>query len=223
MARDKLPHDIDEMLRRVAVAVAPYPKAAMFELADEGFRTAFEQLVACIISIRTYDEVSLVAARRLFARARTPAAIAGLPVAEIDRLIAAATFHDRKAIQIRDIAREVETRFGGTLPCDRDLMLSFAGVGPKCANLALGIACGQRVISVDIHVHRITNRWGYVRAANPDATLAALGRKLPEKYWVEINRLLVPFGKHICTGQLPRCSTCPVLEFCQQAGVTQPR
>jgi endonuclease-3 len=211
------------MLRRIELAVAPYPKAAMFELAEQGYASPFQQLIACIISIRTYDEVSVVAARRLFERAPTPAALAELAPAEIDRLIYPSTFHDRKAAQILDIARLVETRHNGELPCQRDLMMSFPGVGPKCANLALGIACGHKVISVDIHVHRITNRWGYVATNSPDKTLTVLTEKLPERHWIDINRLLVPFGKHICTGRAPRCSICPVLEFCQQVGVTTRR
>ena len=136
------PFDIDEVLRRIESAVQPYPKAAMFELADKGFTSPFEQLVACILSIRTYDEVSLVAAQRLFAQARTPAEVAALLPSEIDRLIHTCTFHDRKAVQIHKIAQQVSEEYGGELPCDRNLILSFQGVGPKCANLALGIACG---------------------------------------------------------------------------------
>ena len=87
----------------------------------------------------------------------------------------------------------------------------------------LGISCGEPRVGVDVHVHRVTNRWGYVETRTPDQTVAALEEKLPRRHWVEINRLLVPFGKHICTGRLPRCSTCPVLEFCQQVGVTAHR
>ena len=219
----KKPFDIDEMLRRIDSSVQGYPKAAMFELADKGFTSAFEQLVACIISIRTYDEVSLVAAQHLFARARTPAEIAALDAAEIDRLIHTSTFHDRKAVQIHSIAKHVVEQYGGELPCDRNLILSFQGVGPKCANLALGIACGDQVISVDIHVHRVTNRWGYVQTKTPEQTMAALEKKLPKEHWLDINRLLVPFGKHICSGQSPKCSSCPVLEFCHQVGVTTHR
>jgi endonuclease III len=210
-------------MARIREAVRPYPKAAMFELAEEGYRSAFEQIVACILSIRTRDEVSLVAARRLFGAARTPAALAGLAPAAIDRLIADCTFHEAKAEQVREIARRVVDEYAGVLPCDAEALLSLRGVGPKCANLALGIACGQRRISVDIHVHRVTNRWGYVAAATPEATLAALESRLPERYWVELNALLVPFGKHICTGVRPRCSTCPVLDMCRQVGVTDHR
>ena len=217
------PFNIDDMLGRIEAAVAPYPKAAMFELADKGFTSAFEQLAACILSIRTYDEVSLVAAQRLFARARTPAQVAAVEVVEIDRLINTVTFHERKAAQIRAIAQQVVEQYGGVLPCDRELILSFQGVGPKCANLALGIACGEQVISVDIHVHRITNRWGYVKASTPEKTMAELEQVLPKTQWLNINRLLVPFGKHICTGPAPKCSNCPVLEYCHQIGVTNQR
>jgi endonuclease-3 len=219
----KRPFDIDVAMARIREAVRPYPKAAMFELAEEGYRSAFEQIVACILSIRTRDEVSLVASRRLFAAARTPAALARLAPAAIDRLIADCTFHEAKAVQVREIARRVVEEHAGELPCDAESLLSLRGVGPKCANLVLGIACGQRRISVDIHVHRVTNRWGYVAAPTPEATLAALEARLPEPYWVEINALLVPFGKHICTGIRPRCSTCPVLDMCRQVGVTEHR
>ena len=223
IAPPKQPLDIDQTLALIRAAVAPYPKAAMFELAELGYATPFEQLIACIISIRTRDEDSLPISRRLLDRARTPAEIAGLSPDEIDQLIAPSTFHERKAVQIQAIARQVADEYGGELPCDEAVLLSFSGVGVKCAHLALGIACDQPWISVDIHVHRVTNRWGYVAAPTPERTMLQLEEKLPREHWVEINRLLVPFGKHICTGQMPRCSTCPVLNMCQQVGVTQHR
>lgn len=211
--------DIDVVMERIAEAVRPYPPAAMFQLANEGYRSAFEQLIACIISIRTYDEVSIPVAHKLFARARTAQTVANLTPAEIATLITDSSFAESKAPQIQAIARRVADEFGGELPCDRELMLSFKGVGPKCANLALGIACGQPFISVDIHVHRVTNRWGYVQANTPEKTMAALEQKLPKKYWIEINRLLVPFGKHICQGNIPHCSTCPLFDMCPRVGV----
>lgn len=220
---DKKPIDIDQMMSRIGEAVAGFPKAAMFELADDGFSSPFEQLIACIISIRTFDEVTLVQARRLFARARTPRQMLALTAAEIDRLIGQSNFHERKAAQILAIARRVEDEFVGEMPCDAETLMSFAGVGIKCANLTLGIACNQARVSADVHVHRITNRWGYVATKTPERTSQVLEEVLPQRYWVEINRLLVPFGKHICTGTLPHCSTCPVLEMCQQVGVTRYR
>jgi len=215
----KKPFEIDQAIQLISEAVRPYPTAAMFELAEEGFNSAFEQLVACMISIRTYDEVSLPTARRLFARARTPEQMSRLTAAEIAELINTSTFYERKAGQIYEIANRIMDDYNGSLPCKRDILLSFPGVGPKCANLVLGIAGGQAFISVDIHVHRITNRWGYVKASTPEKTMAALEAKLPQKYWIDINRLLVPFGKHICTGERPHCSSCPLLEMCQQVGV----
>src|SRR3990172_1380441 len=217
--KPKKPFEIDLAVERLRAAVGPLPKAAMFELAEEGFASPFEQLVACIISIRTYDEVMLPTARRLFARARTPAAIGQLAVEEINELIRPCTFHERKARQIHALARRVAEEYAGNLPCASEVLLSFEGVGPKCANLVLGIACGEPRIGVDVHVHRVTNRWGYVAASTPERTLAILETNLPRAYWIEINRLLVPFGKHICTGTVPHCSTCPLLDMCQQVGV----
>jgi len=219
----KKPFDIRVAVRRLRKAVAPFPKAALFELAALGHTSVFEQLVACIISIRTRDETTVPVARRLFARARTPAEVAGLTAGEIDELIHASSFHEAKARQIRDIAVRARDEYGGVLPCDAAVLTSFHGVGPKCANLALGIACGHHSIGVDIHVHRVTNRWGYVQTTTPERTMAVLQEKLPRLYWVEINALLVPFGKHVCTGVAPKCSTCPLLDMCRQVGVTRYR
>jgi endonuclease-3 len=220
---EKKPFDIGLAVRRIRKVVKPWPKAALFELAENGFTTTFEQLLACIISIRTYDEVTLPVSKKLFERARTPAEISKLTYEELDALISPSTFHERKATQILAIARRVLDEYDGELPCDPEILMSFAGVGPKCAHLVLGIACGEPFISVDVHVHRVTNRWGYVRTSTPERTMVALGEILPRRYWIEINRLLVPFGKHICTGNIPHCSTCPVLDMCQQVGVKSHR
>jgi endonuclease-3 len=221
--KPKLPFDVTDVVRRIRKAVEPFPKAAMFELADRGWTTPFQQLAACMISIRTTDEVMLPTAIRLFERASTPAEVARLSVDEIDALIHASAFHYAKAGQIREIAERLVAEHGGELGCDEALMLSFRGVGPKCTNLVMGVACGQARIGVDVHVHRVINRWGYVAAPTPETTMAQLEQALPKRYWIEINRLLVPFGKHICTGRLPRCSTCPVLPYCRQVGVTKHR
>lgn len=219
----KQPFEIHEAMARVRAAVASFRPAAMFELAADGYASLFEQLVSCIVSIRTYDEQTVDIARRLFARARTPAEVAALTADEIAALIKPSTFYERKAVQILAIARAAQAQYGGELPCDEAVLLGFEGVGPKCAHLALGVACGLPTISVDIHVHRVTNRWGYVAASSPEGTMAGLEQKLPREYWIEINRLLVPFGKHVCTGVRPKCSTCPLLAMCAQVGVTEHR
>jgi endonuclease-3 len=219
----KRPFEIDVAMRSVREAVRPFPKAMLSQLYEEGHTSPFEILVACLISVRTRDEASLTMTRQLFARARTPAELARLDINEIDALISKAGFHLTKSEQINTMARLVVEENHGELPCSFEVMTSYPGIGPKCANLALSIACGDPRIAVDTHVHRITNRWAYVTTRDPLATLAALEAKLPRKYWSEINAVLVPFGKHVCTPIGPRCSTCPLLYMCPQRGVTSYR
>ena len=221
--RRKEKFDIATVLRRVRASIKPFPKAALFELAEAGHDSPLEQVVACIISVRTRDELTVPIARRLFAVARTAGALARLSAAEIDDLIRPCTFHEVKARNIRAIAEIAVRDHRGSLPADEAVLLSLPGVGPKCANLVLGISGGQRRVGVDIHVHRVTNRWGYVHTRTPEQTMAALERSLPRRYRIEINKLLVPFGKHVCTGVLPKCSNCPLLSMCRQVGVTNPR
>ena len=211
--------DIDTAFLKLREVMLAYPRAAMFQLAEEGYDSPFEQLISCMISIRTYDEVSLPVSKVLFEKAKTAREMSELSVAEIERLIGRSTFADRKAAQIRAIALEVVEKHGGELPCDEETMLAFKGVGPKCAHLALGIACQQPYISVDIHVHRVMNRWGYVETKTPEKTTKALEEKLPSDYWVEANKLLMPFGKQICQGQRPKCDRCPLADMCPRVGL----
>ena len=215
------PFEIHEAIRRLQTVVAKLPKAALFDLYDQGYTTLFEQLIACIISIRTFDEVTVPTSLKLFAKARTPKAMLDLSPQEIDTLIAESTYHEAKSYQIHAIAARIVHENNGELPANFETLTSFKGVGPKCANLALGIAGGEPRIGVDIHVHRVTNRWGYVQTTTPEKTLDALEKKLPEEYWVEINRLLVPFGKHVCKGSYPQCSRCVLQTMCPQIGISK--
>lgn len=219
----KEPFDIDRAFVLLRETVAPFPKAGLFQVRDAGFASPWEQLVACLLSIRTFDEDAVPAALNLLSAARTPHALAAMQFEQIDTLILRCAYHHSKTTQLIELARHVEHEYGGELPCDFDTLVSLHGVGPKCANLTLGIACNQPRIGVDIHVHRVANRWGYVAAKTPEKTLIQLEAKLPEKYAVEINERLVPFGKHICTGKLPKCSTCPLLSMCRQVGVEEHR
>lgn len=211
--------DIETAFARLREAMQMYPRAAMFQLAEEGYSSPFEQLVSCMISIRTYDEVSLPVSRKLFERANTPMAMSKLSVAEIESLIKRSTYAERKAQQIWAIAQEIVEKHDGILPCDADTLLAFKGIGPKCAHLTLGIACHQPYISVDVHVHRVVNRWGYIETKTPEKTTKALEAKLPKALWIETNKLLMPFGKQICKGQYPQCSKCPLEDMCPQIGV----
>jgi endonuclease-3 len=219
----KEPFDPDRAIALLREAVKGLPAPSMFELRTRGYGTLFQQVVACMISVRTYEEVSLPASIRLFERAPAPRDLAALPVDEIDRLISPSTFHERKAVQIQRIARTTVEAHGGTVPCDEETVLDFPGIGPKCAALALGIACKQERLPVDIHVHRVANRWGVIRTKTPEQSQLALEQVFPPTYWLELNERLVPFGKSICTRLRPHCSTCLLLDMCQQVGVTDPR
>ena len=210
---------VHDVLRRCAVAVADKPPAAMFGLRDEGYGSLYEQLISSLLSVRTYDETSTLVSRRLFQRAKTPAAMVRLEREELIGLIHESTFAPAKADQILAISQAILDNYGGETPADYDQLVAFRGVGPKVASLALGVALGYPIIAVDIHVHRITNRWGYVATANPNKTRDALAEKLPRDLWVEINRVLVPFGKHVCRGKHPLCDRCPVQPECAQIGV----
>lgn len=212
-----------EVLHRIREAVRPFSPAALFLLAEEGYRTTFELLVACLISVRTRDEVTVPVARRLFARARTAQALLELSAPELADLLRLASFAEVKAQRLVHIAERVAKEYEGVLPCDELVIRSFPGVGPKCANLVLGLACGIPRVAVDVHVHRVTNRWGLVQTRSPEETMRVLEEITPPEYWLDLNRWLVPFGKHICTGRLPRCSICVVRNFCQQVGVTDSR
>ena len=219
----KEPFDIDEAFRRLRVAVAGLPKAAMFDLRDLGFSSPFEQLVGSLISARTRDETTMEVCLRLFAEARTPSAMAGLGEAGLARLLHGASFPEPKARDLVELSRRISEEHGGDVPGTLEGLTEFRGVGPKIAALTLAVGFGKAAIAVDIHVHRIVNRWGYVEGSTPEKTAAALAEKLPERYWIEINERLVPFGKSVCTGARPRCSTCALLSMCRQVGVTSHR
>ncbi len=217
------PFDIDEVFRRLRVAVSPYAKAAMFDLRDRGFSSPFEQLVGSLISARTRDETTLAVCLRLFGIARTPAAMTRLSESELSGLLHGASFPEPKARDILAFSRTISEDLNGVVPDTIAGLTAFRGVGPKIAALTLAVGFGKPAIAVDIHVHRITNRWGYVRASTPEKTAAALAEVLPEPYWIEINERLVPFGKWVCVANLPKCSTCPLLSMCRQVGVTHTR
>lgn len=215
--------DLSAVLARIEDAIRPFPKAAMFELRERGYDSLFEQLISCIVSIRTLDETTIPVSLRLFAVARTPQELLKLSPADLEELLYGSQYPGQKAYTLLGIAQTAVEQYGGNLPADFEKLTALKGVGPKCANLALGVATGQAAISVDIHVHRVVNRWGFVRTSTPEKTLLALEKAVPVGQWIDINRLLMPFGKHVCTGTMPYCSTCPVYEFCERVGVMKHR
>ncbi|QEH34841.1 Endonuclease III [Aquisphaera giovannonii] len=215
--------DIDEAFRRLRAAVRDRAKAAMFDLRDRGFGSPFEQLVGSLISARTRDETTLEVCLRLFAEASTPAAMIALGESRLAELLHPASFPEPKARDIIEFSRRIVDEHGGVVPDTMEGLTAFRGVGPKIAALTLAVGFGKPFIAVDVHVHRVANRWGYVETSTPEQTMLALEAKLPKEYWIEINERLVPFGKWVCTAASPKCSTCPLLSMCRQVGVTRTR
>lgn len=191
-------------------------------MAAEG-RTPFEILVAVVMSSRTKDEVSGAAAERLFSLADTPEKMIGLGEGEIARTIYPTGFYNTKARNIVTLCRELIERYGGRVPDTIEELLTLAGVGRKTANLVVSLAFGRAGICVDVHVHRICNRLGYVATKTPGQTEQALRAKLPRRYWNIINTLLVGHGQKTCRPVSPLCSVCPVFKFCDRVGVTSSR
>jgi endonuclease-3 len=184
----------------------------------------FRVLVSCILSLRTKDETTGPASMRLFALASTPEAMLGLTARRIERAIYPVGFYRTKARVILGVCRDLIEKHGGRVPSDLDALLALKGVGRKTANLVLTQGFAKHGICVDTHVHRISNRWGYVRTKSPHETERALRARLPRRYWIEYNDLLVAFGQTICKPLSPLCETrCPIASDCPRIGVGRHR
>ena len=183
----------------------------------------FTTLISCLLSLRTKDETTRGASERLFRLARTPARMLTLSPATIQRAIFPVGFYRTKARTIRSVCRTLLERYGERVPDDLDELLTLKGVGRKTANLVVTLAFKKDGICVDTHVHRISNRWGYVRTKTPEKTEMALRRKLPRRYWQIYNDLLVTFGQNLCHPTSPWCSRCPLERWCAKIGVTHSR
>ncbi len=189
----------------------------------ERTRDPFRILVACVISLRTKDQVTAQASARLFALAPDAQSLAGLPSERISELIYPAGFYRTKGRQLQQLAHRLVENWGGQVPKSREELMRLPGVGRKTANLVLGLGFGIPAICVDTHVHRIANRLGLVTTRNPEATEAALQHVLPRAWWIPVNDLLVTFGQKVCTPVSPKCSRCPVAARCPQVGVNHHR
>ena len=209
----------------VRLLLRPKPRWTRTALAliAEQARDPFRVLIACILSLRTQDGTTGPAAARLFAVADTPAAMLRVPAARIAQLIYPVGFYRTKAGVIREICRDLLAHFDGRVPDDIDALLTLKGVGRKTANLVITMGYGKPGICVDTHVHRISNRLGYVRTRDPEATEMALRAQLPRRFWIGYNDLLVSFGQNVCTPLSPHCSACPVRTLCRRVGVTSHR
>jgi endonuclease III len=202
---------------------APAWGAPIVTLVSVQTRDPFRTLISCILSLRTKDETTAAASRRLFERGHTPEAILKIPARELERIIFPVGFYRTKAGVIRGICADLIAKFDGRVPDEIDALLTLKGVGRKTANLVVTEAFRKPGICVDTHVHRISNRWGLVKTTTPDKTETALREVLPRRYWIEYNALLVAFGQTICHPTSPWCSRCPIERLCPRIGVARSR
>lgn len=215
--------NIHAVLRVVRREVRLWQEPVVGVVARESGRDPFRILIATMLSLRTKDLTTAEASTRLFAVAETPPAILRLAPRRLERLIYPVGFYRIKAKQIRKICQILLRQHQGKVPTEIDELLTLPGVGRKTANLVVTVGYGKPGICVDIHVHRISNRWGYIRTKSPDDSEVALRKKLPPRHWITYNDLLVPFGQNLCLPVSPRCSQCKLINYCGRVGVTTSR
>lgn len=217
--KDEEIHDVVRILRRETKKW----NVPIVTLMSQTERNPFKILIATVLSLRTKDEVTAEASSSLFQVADNPYDILKLEEEEIEGLIYPVGFYRRKAKNIKEICRILIESYNGKVPDEIEELLKLPGVGRKTANLVVTLGYGKPGICVDTHVHRISNRLGYVNTKKPEETEFALRGKLPKEYWIEINDLLVSLGQHICHPTSPKCSRCPIEKYCDRQGVKRSR
>ena len=213
---------VEPVMRALALAIAGLELPAVEKISESQEDNPFQVLIATLLSARTQDATTLAASTRLFDTAPSAAAVAALPVKTIERLIYPVSFYRNKARHVKDASRLLLNRFGGRVPATMDELLELPGVGRKTANLVLILAFkSQRNICVDIHVHRIANRLGWVETTTPEETEQALYEVAAPRWWPLINLYLVTWGQNVCRPVYPRCDGCAVSALCPRIGVTR--
>jgi endonuclease-3 len=213
--------DIHPVIRILKREVARWKAPVVGVVAET--EDPFLVLISTILSLRTKDATTEGASRRLFALAKTPRAMLALDTRTIEKAIYPVSFFRVKARSIKGICRDLLSRFDGRVPDTIDELLTLKGVGRKTANLTVTLGYGKPGICVDVHVHRISNRLGYIKAKTPDKSETALREKLPKEYWIIYNDLLVPYGQNLCTPVSPWCSRCRLARYCERRGVARSR
>lgn len=194
---------------------------AVEKISESQKKDPFQILISTLLSARTQDATTLAASTRLFARARTPEAVAKLTVRQIEKLIFPVGFYRTKAVYVRDAAKMLLSKFDGKVPATLEQMVTLPGVGRKTANLVMILAFqSDENICVDIHVHRISNRLGWVRTRTPEETELALYRVMPQRWWPLVNQYLVTWGQNVCRPVYPRCQACVLVTMCHRVGVS---
>ena len=214
------PRKVERIMRGLATAITGLELPAVEKVSEENAEDPFQILIATILSARTQDATTHAATTRLFRAARTPGTLAKLPVKQIERLIYPVSFYRNKARHVKACCEMLVTRFGGKVPSTMDELLMLPGVGRKTANLVLILGFKSlRNICVDTHVHRISNRLGWVKTSTPDETEQALYRATSSRWWPYINLYLVTWGQNICRPLTPRCEDCVIHDECPKMGV----
>ncbi|MBI5893064.1 MAG: endonuclease III [Deltaproteobacteria bacterium] len=216
---DREIHKVVKILKSV---VQEFSAPAVTQVSEKT-RDPFKVLISCILSLRTKDKTTLEASKRLFKIASTPQKMRAIPLKTIEKAIYPVGFYRVKTKNIKGICRELVERYNSKVPDTIDELLKLKGVGRKTANLVVTLGYGKAGICVDTHVHRITNRWGYVKTKTPEETEFALRKKLPKKYWLIINDMLVQFGQNICKPISPLCSKCRLFSYCGRVDVLKSR
>jgi endonuclease-3 len=214
-----LDQNINHIIRILRKEVRQWKVPAIGHFAD----TPFTTLISCILSLRTADQTTFDASACLFSVADTPERILEIRTQRLEKLIYPVSFYRVKAQTIKKIARELIENFDGRVPDTLEELLTLPGVGRKTANIVVTLAFKKPGIAVDIHVHRISNRLGYVSTKNPDDTELVLRDKLPRRHWIVLNDLLVKFGQNLCKPVSPFCSRCPISKYCERVGVGRSR
>ena len=219
MREDQI-HAAIKILRR---EIRQWQEPVVGVVARESARDPFRILISCLLSLRTKDKTTSEASARLFALAYTPAGLLKLSQRKIERAIYPVGFYRTKTKAIHAICRRLLEVYEGKVPQSIDELMTLAGVGRKTANLVVTVGYQKPGICVDIHVHRISNRWGYVKTKTPEETEQALRARLPKRYWITFNDLLVPYGQNLCQPVSPFCSRCKLIDMCDRVGVVRSR
>ena len=210
--------NIDQVVKILRREMKELPDPSV-TLVGKRWRNPYLVLISCILSLRTKDETTLPASERLFKLADTPQRMLKLKAGQIEKAVYPVGFYKTKARNILGISKDIIERFGNRVPDDIDTLMTMKGVGRKTANLVLTEGFGIPAMCVDTHVHRISNRFGYIKTDTPEETEQALRKKLPKKHWMDYNALLVTWGQNICRPISPICSKCGVKKYCQRRGV----
>jgi len=190
-----------------------FAATALDEIAEE--RDPFKVLISCILSLRTRDETTARVSKKLYQLADNPKDMAKLSENDIARVIKSVNYYKTKAKRIKSISKLLIEKFNGKVPDDLDTLLTFKGVGRKTANIVIVYGFNKQGIPVDVHVHKISNRLGWVDTKSPEKTEIELRKILPKQYWMDLNDLFVQFGQNICLSRKPKCETCPISKYCK--------